>query len=38
MAIRHQTWGGLRWTRDAARRAAQRVRSSRVVLAPRRWR
>ena len=34
---RHDTWRGMRWTRWAARRAAERVRSSRVVLSPRRW-
>src|SRR5690349_7111697 len=37
-AIRHDTWGaGLRWTRlpSSAKKAA-RVRSSRVVLTPRR--
>ena len=34
---RHESWCGLRWTRGVARRAARCVRSSRVVLSPRRW-
>jgi len=37
LAIATIRWCGLRWTRWAARRAARRVRSSRVVLIPRRW-
>jgi hypothetical protein len=34
---RHDSWVGMRWTRCVARRAARCVRSSRVVLIPRRW-
>jgi len=38
MRNRHETRGGMRWTRQRARRARQCVRRSRVVLTPRRWR
>src|ERR1700742_1748727 len=34
---RHDSWCGLRWTCWVTRRVTQRVRSSRVVLSPRRW-
>jgi hypothetical protein len=37
MRNRHETRGGMRWTRQRARRARQCVRRSRVVLTPRRW-
>jgi hypothetical protein len=38
MRNRHETRGGMRWTRRRARRARQCVRRNRVVLTPRRWR
>src|SRR6202451_2114469 len=38
VAQRHETWGGMRWTRVALKtRALACGRRSRVVLTPRRW-